>query len=78
MNPGDWFEVAALLREVAAAIGAESADGIDGVYKISLEAAKSYGRMTLRRRREKSGLSLRVIHISEHQTMHLTLTTEQS
>lgn len=54
MNNGDWFEVAALLREFAAIIGAESAYGLDGVHKIVLESARTYGQMTLHRRRRAS------------------------
>lgn len=76
MNPGDWFEVAALLREFAAIIGAESAYGLDGVHKIVLESARTYGQMTLHRRRQKSGLSLRIIQINDRQTIRITLTTE--
>jgi len=76
MNPGDWFEVAALLREFAAIIGAESADGLDGIHKIVLGSSRTYGQMTLHRRRKMSGLSLRIIQINDQQTIRITLTTE--
>lgn len=77
MNTGDWLEVAALLREVAATIENEATDGLEGIHRITMEPTKDmYRQMTLRHRRQAAALSFRAILIAQHQIVNVTLTTE--
>lgn len=77
MNTGDWLAVAALLREVAATIENEAADGLEGIHRIKTEPTKDmYRQMTLRHRRQPAGMSFRAVLISQYQIVNVMLTTE--